>query len=526
MQHQLAYDLQSKPLAAAHGRGSVVAALLVLLSGSWLLCGCNALAMRHETGVLSIVLPRDIHELDPRFVSDPYSLYVTRLLFGSLIRIDPQSLEAVPDLAESVEVISDVVYRVRLREGLLFSDGSALDATDVVATYRSVVDPALHTRYALTYARIVKVQALDALNVEFTLNGPHASFITDLELPILRAEDTAQRLPFSEQMRPIGAGPYRLVGRRVGALELAPNPHWYAGVPRVPRVRMLVVRDDNTRALRLLAGAADYALNAVPPLLVPLFKPSSGFAVDTVAGISTTYVGINLRAPVLRDVRVRRALAFAIDRSALIAAKFSGRAQLASSFVPPGHWAYASDTPSYDFDPQKARALFAAAGLTGSPRLTLSLRCGSDRFRVSIARAIAAMLADVGVDVNVQPTETATLIADLDRGRFELTLLQIPELIEPHFLSFFFATERIPGAGREGANRWRLSDPELDALFERGRRTLVRADRRAIYGQVQRILAERLPVIPLWHESVVAVRSLRAPALPVPRDARFSMLAR
>jgi peptide/nickel transport system substrate-binding protein len=479
--------------------------------------------------VLAVVLPRDVQELDPRFVSDAYGHKISRLIFASLLRIEPQTLEAVPDLAEAVDVISDVEYRVRLRSGLTFSDGSVLDANDVVATYKSVVDPALKTRYAPTYSRIAQVEALDAQRIVFRLNGPHASFLTDLELPILRAEDAHRRIAVEGGPTPIGAGPYRLSRREPGRIDLDANPHWYGGTPLVPRVRMLVVRDDNTRALRLLAGAADLAMNAVPPGLVPLFTHDARFEVESAPGIGTTYLGINTQAPALRDERVRRALAYAIDRNALIATKFSGRAQAASSFVPPGHWAYAAETPRYERDLERARALLDQAGLVaqpGAPRLVLRLRCGSDRFRVSIARAIAAMLADVGLDVSVQPTEMATLIADLDRGRFELTLLQLPEMIEPHVLSWFFASDRIPGAGHEGANRWRFANPELDAAFERGRRNFDRAQRRAAYADVQRILAQQLPVIPLWHEAVVAVRAVSAPRVAVPRDGRFSTLAR
>jgi peptide/nickel transport system substrate-binding protein len=500
---------------------------------AWWLCGCliacaNGPSSR-EPGVLSVVLPRDVQELDPRFVSDVYGHKISRLIFASLMRIEPQTLEAVPDLAETVDVISDVEYRVRLREGLRFSDGSVLDATDVVATYRSVVDPVLRTRYAPTYARIAQVEALDSQRVVFRLNGPHATFITDLELPILRAEDAHRRVALVGGPAPVGAGPYVLALRQPGRIDLRANPHWYGGKPRVPRVDMLVVRDDNTRALRLLAGAADLALNAIPPGLVPLFTHNARFEVESAPGIGTTYLGINTRAPALRDERVRRALAYAIDRAALIATKFSGRAESASSFVPPGHWAYAADTPSYPHDLGRARALLDQAGLSavaGTPRLELRLRCGSDRFRVSIARAIAAMLGEVGVAVSVQPTEMATLIADLDRGRFEVTLLQMPEVIEPHVLSWFFASDRIPGSGREGANRWRFASAELDAAFERGRRNLDRAQRRAAYADVQRILAQQLPVIPLWHEAVVAVRSVAAPRVAVPRDGRFSTLAR
>jgi peptide/nickel transport system substrate-binding protein len=502
--------------------------LCALWLASWTLA-CEQREYAHDSRGLAVLLPRDAQELDPRFVSDIYGHRLSRLIFASLMRIDPMTLEAVPDLAESVDVVSDTEYRVTLRPGLQFSDGSPLDSADVVSTFRSVVDPALHARYAPTYARIADIQGLDATHVMFRLDGPHATFLTDLELPILRAEDAHRRIALAADPAPIGAGPYLLAKRQPGLIELVPNPHWYGGTPHVPDVRMLVVRDDNTRALRLLAGAADFGINAVPPGLVPLFTRQAGFDVESARGIGTTYLGIHTQAPIVRDVRVRRALAYAIDRALLISAKFDGRAEPASSFIPPGHWAYEPATPRYGFEPAKARALLEEAGFPAQPdgtRFSLRLRCGSDRFRVSMARAIAAMLADVGIVVSVEPTEMATLLADLDRGRFELTLLQLPEVIEPHVLSWFFGSDRVPGPGREGANRWRIQDPALDAAFELGRRSLDRGQRRAAYATVQRILAEQLPVVPLWHEAVVGIRALHAERVVVPRDGRFSTLAR
>lgn len=491
---------------------------------------CSSATSQPEPGTLTVLLPRDVLDLDPRFVSDAYGHKLSRLIFASLVRIEPQTLEVVPDLAERVDLVSPTHYRATLRDGLRFSDGSTLDSADVVATFRGLLDPKLQSRYASTYARIARITALDRRTVEFELKGPHATFMTDLEIPIVRAEDGARRLPNGPGALPIGSGPYVLTRREVGRLELVANPHWYKGRAKYERLRMVVVRDDNTRALRLLAGAADLAISAIPPGLIPLFTRDQGFDIAAARGISTTYVGINTQAPALRDARVRQAIAYAIDRPALIEAKLGGRAALARSFIPPGHWAYAADTRSYAYEPALARALLDAAGVPAADRdgvrLRLSLRCGSDRSRISVARAVVAMLADIGLNVDLLPAETGTLIADLNRGQFELTIMQLPEVIEPHVLYWWFGRDRMPGPGREGSNRWRYTDPELELALERGRIQVDREARVAAYRDVQHLLAEALPVIPLWHEDVVAVRGPAAQDVIVPRDGRFSTLAR
>ncbi|MCA9602596.1 MAG: hypothetical protein KC417_11250, partial [Myxococcales bacterium] len=154
------------------------------------------------------------------------------------------------------------------------------------------------------------------------------------------------------------------------------------------------------------------------------------------------------------------------------------------------------------------------------------LRTNTERSRVSVSNAVAAMWRDIGLDVDVQPIETASLLSDLGRGRFEAVLMTVPEVIEPHVLSWFFASDRIPGPGTEGANRWRLRNPALDAARDRGCATSDLGARRAAYDDAQRILGQELPVLPLWHDDVVLVRRSAFPAVHVPRDARFGGVVR
>lgn len=493
------------------------------------LAGCDAetATMQDGRSPLRVLLPRDVQQIDPRLTVDAYGLRVSRLLFASLVTIEPQTLEAVPDLAERIDVASPTEYRAHLRPGLRFSDGSTLDAQDVKATFESVLAPAFRSPYARTYARIVSIETPSALDVVFKLNGPHATFLTDLELPIVRAEDRDNHIDGIE--RPVvSSGAFGLVQRSVGRIDLGPNPRWHRGAPQHPNLQLLVVRDDNTRALRLLAGAADLSINGVPPLLWPLFKATDGFELTSARGIGTAYLGTRTDRGPLSDARVRHALSLLIDRQAIIDAKLGRRAIAAAGWITPGHWAFASDLKPPAFDPREANRLLDEAGYPqrDGVRMRLVLRCGSDRFRQSIARALASMFADAGVRVEVRPSEVATLLSDLNRGQFDLGLLEVPEVIEPHVLSWFFGSDRIPdGKAAEGANRWRFRNAELDTLLEAGRVSSDRTTRINAYREAQRILARELPVIPLWHEDVVAVAGPRAHAVKVPRDARFSTLA-
>lgn len=471
-----------------------------------------------------VILPREVDELDPRYVGDAYGLKVSRLLYASLVTIDPRTLSPVLDLAERLTVEGPLRYRVSIRRGLHFADGSELDAHDVVATFRALVDPRVKSRYRSSYERMRSVSADDDHTVTFELSEPNATFATDLEMPVLRQED-ALRVRQHDHL-PVASGPYQLRSRGKSALLLVPNFHYRADVRTRPNLRFVVVRDDNVRALRMLAAGGDLAQSVLPHLLLPLFEARRDLRVLSTAGAGTSYVGINLTHPRLCDLRIRTALAHAIDRQRLVTYKLGGRATLASSWIPVGHWAHAADTPSHAFDPHKARALLREAGLERGQSLRLVMRTSSDRAVVSLARAMASMLADVGFELEVRPSETATLLSDLARGRYELSLLQVPEVFEPNVLSWFFASDRIPELGvREGGNRSRLRDARLDRLLLEGRQELERERRVAIYREVQHLLAHQLPVIPLWHEDVVAVVSRRMFSYQVPRDARFGTLA-
>lgn len=466
-----------------------------------------------------MLLPTEPLEVDPRFVFDAQGLRLSRLLFSGLVAIDPNTLEVVPMLAARVEVDpSGTRFTAHLRNGLTFSDGSALDADDVRATYESVLGTELGSRYRETYRRIARIETPDASTVVFVLDGPHAPFLTDLELPIVRAEDRAVHLRAEPGLA--SSGPARLTRAAERSFHLAARPE-HPSAPRPGELVLTVVRDESTRALRMLGDGADVAPFAIAPLLVPAFEEDERFVVRSAPGPGTAYVAFHTGT--LGDPRVRRALAHAIDRAALLASKFGERAELASGFLPTAHWAHVElEVPG--FDPAAARRLLDEAGVLdppgAAPRLSLVLRTSTDRTRVAIARAMAAMWRDVGVEVEVRPSETAVLLADLDAGRFDLALMTLPEVFEPHVLHWFFASARTPGGP---PNRFRWASPAFDAALETGRVTVDRAARREAYRTAQALLARELPAVPLWHEHVVVV-SRRERDLPAPRDGRLGFL--
>jgi peptide/nickel transport system substrate-binding protein len=241
-----------------------------------------------------------------------------------------------------------------------------------------------------------------------------------------------------------------------------------------------------------------------------------------------TYLLMKNDDPILQDVRVRRAIAYAIDREKIVRGKLGGHARLATGLIAPGHWAYDGEVATYPHDPARARQLLDEAGYPPGPdgvRLHLDYKVSSDGMRLAIARLIAQDLADVGIDCEVRSFEFATVFADIKRGNYQLAALQTGEIAEPDMYINFFHSARIPTPDQPDlANRVHYRSAEADRLIEAGRHTLDRDARKKIYAELQRLMALDLPVVPLWHEDNVAVLNRDVEGFQVLPNARISFL--
>jgi peptide/nickel transport system substrate-binding protein len=501
-----------------------VAALLLCL-------GCGQVRSGPDEAV--VLIENTVRDLDPRFATSAYDNKLSRLIAPGLTTVDTP--DSVPRLllAESIEREGPGRYRVRLRSDARLPDGTPLDADDVVYTFVSAVDPELHTAFGKNLAdkgfSARTVRALDARTVLFDLPRPLATFRSDIEFGLVsrRAALAAARGGRFPGGTVVGAGPFRIVRLSPERVELARNPYWLGGAPRLSRLVFQAVRDDGARILSLVGGSADLLQNsaAPSPLLLDAVLADPHLAASFGRSATWTYLGINCDDPLLRDVRVRQAVALALDRQALVAAKFHGQAVLSTSMLPPGNWAFAPDIKAWPHDPAAARALLAQAGALGT-HVTLKTSAAS-KFRLAIARVLAAELDEAGFDAEVRAYEFATFLGDVKRGNFQLFLLQVAEVTEPDFLYAFFHSSRIPTRDNldAGANRWRYRDPELDRLLERGRTEESPEARRPLYAEAQRRLAQALPAVPLWHEDNVAVTRRGLLGYRLWPNARFSSLA-
>jgi peptide/nickel transport system substrate-binding protein len=238
-----------------------------------------------------------------------------------------------------------------------------------------------------------------------------------------------------------------------------------------------------------------------------------------------TYLGMNCDDPLLRDVRVRRAVVRSIDRAGIVASKFRGHAVLSSSMLAPSNWAHVDLPGAYAYDPAEARALLREAGAIGAP-IVLKVSAAS-KFRLAIARVLASELSAAGFDAEVRAYEFGTFFGDVKRGNVQLFLLQLPEVTEPDYLHAFFHSSQIPRHEDPdiGTNRFRHRDAQIDRWLDEARGIEDREERRRIYAEVQRRLAETVPAVPLWHEDNLAVLQRSVMGYVLWPNARFSSLA-
>ncbi|HYH98808.1 ABC transporter substrate-binding protein [Hyalangium sp.] len=481
---------------------------------------------------ITVLVEAPPDSLDGRFALTAIGQRMVQLIAPGLLTFDDTS-RPVPELAESFRALSPTLVEFTLRPGLTFHDGTALTSEDVKATYDGVRSKALQSPKVDRYAPVEEVEVVDDRTVRFHLRGAYAPLLAELSLSIIPAERAGLDGVALQASHPVGAGAFRFESQPDEEhLTLVPFEGYHLGPPAIPRLYFRVVRDETTRVLELLKGRADLVTNAVSPAVLPLLRKQPGLRVLVRPGTGYAYLGFNLRPGPLADVRVRQAVCHLLEVKPLAEHKFHGLAEPATSMIPATHWAY---TPGEGcrYNPAEAARLLDEAGYGdpdgpgGLPRLRLSLKVSTDRFRKSVALVLQEQLARGGIAVEVRSLEFGTLFNDIRRGNFEMVTLKWASVIEPDLMRNVYHSSNVPTEENHwgGLNRGALMDPELDALLEEASQVEL-SERKAAYARVGARLEELLPYAPLWHESSVAVVSRRLEGFEPSAHNFISSLAR
>jgi peptide/nickel transport system substrate-binding protein len=458
-----------------------------------LLTACNR---QPQNDIIRFGLVSAPANLDPRYATDAISARINRLLYQRLVDFDEQVLP-VPALARW-EKLSPTHYRFHLKPGrAAFHDGSPLTARDVAATYRSILDPDKPSAHAVTLKLIEAITVLDDDTLDFVLKRADPLFPGYLVIGLLPADAIKNNHPFHES--PLGSGPFQLQAwPQPGRLSLT-------RIADGQVVEFQTIGDPTVRVLKLLRGEIDILQNDLPAELLAYLADQQAIQVTYGRGSNFSYIGFNLDDPVTGRLAIREAIASAIDREAIIQYLLGGAARPAAALLPADHWAGNPALKAIAFDPERSRALLAAAGYTTEQPLQITYKTSTDPVRVRIATVIQQQLHDVGIDMKLQSFDWGTFYGDIKAGHFQLYSLAWVGIKTPDIFRYAFHSSSLPP---EGANRGHLSDAQIDTFIETAEQGATLAMQAAAYRQVQARLLQLLPYIPLWYEDhVFAARS-------------------
>ncbi len=477
-----------------------IAAALVALTG------CNGRRNDRSPRTIQVDIEISPTSTDPRFGTDATSSRINELVFDSLVRTDRNG-QFVGHLADRIERPSPTEIVFHLKGGVRFSDGRELTARDVVFTYDSILAPESMSPKRASLEELKSIDAPDDYTVVMTTARPYAPA---LELATEGIVPAATPLPAKQSAAaPFGSGPFRMLDYvRDEAIRLERNPYYPHPSAAAQSVLLKIVPDPTVRALELAEGVCDFSGNNIEYDVLPWLAAHQTLEISKTPGTTYRYLSFNFRDPRLRDLRVRQAIAYSIDRNTIVNTILRGIGRVATGMLSPENWAYDSNVTSYSYDPHKAQELLDQAGYpagsNGMRGLRFEFKTTPEGARMG--EVFQAMLHRVGIELTIRTLDFATYYADIQQGSFDLTSMQWVGINDPNSYYMVFDSMKTPP---HGENRGYYSNPAMDRLVEAGMTTLDPDARKKIYAQVQQLAAEELPYVSLWWIDNVAVMNRR-----------------
>ena len=449
--------------------------------------------------------------LDIRIGSDAQAEHIGALIFDSIVRKD-EHYHLQPAIATSWEWRNPLTLVLHVRDGVRFHDGKLLDASDVAWSIDSMHDGSIVTSKSGNFASVDHAEVVDARTCVVHLKKPDASLLFNMSDELSAVVEKGAGKAMGEH--PIGSGPFRFVSETQDKdVVLERNPDYWGGAPTIKRVRFAIVPDAITRALELQKGSADAASNALTGDTVATLSKDPKLVVEAKPGSIVNYMTFNATDPLLKDARVRQAFAYAVDRPAIINALLHGQAEVQDTLLPLGHWAAPGKDDAitrYSHDVPKAVALLEAAGYHADAkgvRIHLTLKSSTDDTMRLLAAVVQQQVRAAGIDLQLRQNEFGTFYSDVTKGAFQIYVLRwVGSNEDPDIFRYAYSSAMMPP---KGSNRGHYSSAKVDALIAQGAGEVDEAKRRAVYLDMQRVLAEDEPTLVLWSPDNVVVHTKR-----------------
>ena len=443
--------------------------------------GCERASNHNEINFAIAQAPLN---LDPRYATDAASERVNRLIYQPLMDFDAAS-KPTPVLARNASVNGLEYQFVLKKERANFHNGQPLNAQDVVATYQSIL-ALKDSPHAAEFSNIAQIKALDNDTVLFGLKQADAHFSAKLIIGILPKKLIESGHDFSHN--PVGNGPLKFVSWQ--------NKLVLQRVKDGQIITLQEVKDPTVRVLKLLRGEADLLQGDLPPELVKFLQAKHEISVKTSVGANFSYLGLNMQDPMLRNIKVRQAIAHAINGQEMIDKVMVQNSRIAGAILPPEHYTNQTSTGNknltpYDYNPTLSKKLLIQAGV--KLPLKLVYKTSTDAQRVRFATILQAQMEPAGIDLEIRSLDWGTFFEDVKQGNFQLFGLTWVGIKTPEIYAKAFGSQSFPP---NGFNRGRYTDSELDNLLKD-------EDWQAATARIH----EQLPYIPLWYEGQFAAMS-------------------
>jgi peptide/nickel transport system substrate-binding protein len=361
---------------------------------------------------------------------------------------------------------------------------------------------------------IKSVETPDPKTVVVTITKPWVGLLSNLVPVAIIPKDSYE----SQKQHPLGSGPFKFISYDSSqqVLDLEASQEYWEGPAKIQKLRVRVIADTNALQAELRSGRVDIAPlpTSLSPDAIKLLGQDPILQVQQFTGSNVNLLTFNTSQPPLNDVRVRQAIAYAINRESMINDLLLGQAKLAHSILPEDSWAYTTGQ-KYSYDPAMAKKLLDEAGLKDpdgdGPQMRFTKPVvfkvsGSSVAAKNYAGVIQNYLKEVGVPVTIETAELNTLFDQLRYGQFQIFYGQwVGGNQDPIFYKDLFATSEIPTQERAARNRSRYSNKELDKLLDEAVNTPDHQRAEVLYRQVQDIVSRDLPVLPLWYQANMVI---------------------